>query len=113
MPRPTFTASEVARYVYCNLAWSYDVLGVPTLSAQDVQREKAVLLAKKVLTPEEQQDLAYLKSMEHSHARRDSGDKYHARVAHSASTFHQMTKLIFIAAFLFIALLVLLIFLLR
>jgi hypothetical protein len=96
MPRPTFTASEVARYTFCNLAWSYDVLGVPTLSPDEVRREKALLLKQKApLSPEQRQDLQYLQSMEHSYARRASGESYHASLAKQAIGFRQTARRIF------------------
>ena len=96
MPRPTFTASEVARYVYCNLAWSYDVLGAPTLSAEEVRSEAARLRSKTDLSAEERQDLAYLQSMEHSFARRDSGERYHASLAKDARAHRDRTRRVFL-----------------
>lgn len=113
MPRPTFTASDIARYTFCNLAWSYDVLGVPTLSPRDVQREKAALLAKPVRSADEERDLSYLRTMEESYAKRASGETYHAKVGRTATTLHSMTRLIFIAGFILIVVILLLILFLR
>lgn len=108
MARPTFTASEIARYVYCNLAWSYDVLGTPVLSDKEAKKEKQKLESKKELTPEEQKHLMYLKSLEQSYTRRSQGDSYHSRVYQRAVTIGDKRQRVFVITFV-LALIILLI----
>lgn len=90
MPRPTFTASDVARYTYCNLAWSYEVQGVVPPSPEEVRRELTTLQQKPARSPEEEQELRYLQAVARNIEKRDAGVVHHAEI-HAVATTHGVT----------------------
>jgi len=99
MARPTFTASDVARYVYCNLAWSYDLLGAPTLSPEEIDAKIAALRSSTVRSPAEEEELRYLERLAHTNVARDAGEQYHARISQTALTVGDRTRRIFFVTF--------------
>lgn len=99
MARPTFTASDVARYAYCNLAWSYDLLGAPTLSPEEVDAKIAALRASATRSPAEDEELRYLERLSRAHVARGAGEQYHARVSYAARTVGDRTRRMFAVTF--------------
>lgn len=95
MSRPTFTASEVSRYVFCNLAWAIENSG-GELEPENVQKEVRRLEATTARTPEEEQELRFLKEVQRGFAKRDFGHVHHARVHDVALTHRLVARQVFL-----------------
>ncbi len=96
MPRPTFTASEVARYVFCNVAWAIEERGEalePAAVAAELKRLEARGPAR---THEEEQELRFLTQVGETFKKRDAGEVYHARVHDTATTHRERTRRLFV-----------------
>lgn len=91
MPRPTFTASEISRYVFCNLAWAIENSG-QELQPEQVAQELQRLEKTPTRTAEEEQELRFLQEVQRGFARRDYGQVYHAKVHTTATTHIQRTR---------------------
>ena len=100
MPRPTFTASEIARYVYCNVAWAIEERGEaldPTVVAVELKRLEE---RGENRTREEEQELRFLHQVRNTFAKRAAGEVYHAKVHDTATTLVDRTRRLFVKVFI-------------